>query len=133
MSLVLADTSALFAFLVGEDANHERALRGLRRVRERGHGLLASSYVLIETYALLGRRVGLEGIEVFRLRLEPLLSVRWVDAALHDRGLDLLLRRGRRDLSLVDAVSFQLMRDEGIEEALTFDPDFEREGFSSVA
>lgn len=41
-------------------------------------------------------------------------------------------RSGRGDPSLVDAVSFELMRAEGIEEAFAIDPDFEREGFSLV-
>lgn len=133
MNPVLADTSALFAFLVEEDVHHERALHGLRGLRERGVSLLTSSYVLLETYALLGRRVGLKGVAGFRRRLEPLLSVTWVDATLHERGLDLHLRRGRRQLSLVDAVSFELMRAERIREAFAFGVDFEREGFSLVA
>lgn len=133
MTVVLADTSALFALLVEEDVNHARARRAFRGLRERRVTLRTSSYVLLETYALLGRRVGVTGMKGFRDHLEPLLSVVWVAEALHARGLDLLLRRRRRRPSLVDTVSFELMRAEGIEEAFAFDPDFEREGFSPVA
>jgi predicted nucleic acid-binding protein len=36
-------------------------------------------------------------------------------------------------LSLVDAVSFLLMREEGIDEAFAYDRHFEREGFAIIA
>jgi hypothetical protein len=39
----------------------------------------------------------------FRAGFAPLLDVVWVDAMLHDGGLDLLLERQKRSLSPVDA------------------------------
>ena len=68
----------------------------------------------------------------FRADFAPLINVVWVDAALHDAGLDLLLERRKRLLSLVDAVSFVTMRQQHIDEAFAFDPDFAQEGFSLV-
>jgi predicted nucleic acid-binding protein len=65
--------------------------------------------------------------------MAPLIDVVWVDEALHEKGLDLLLERRKRTLSLVDTVSFIVMRERGIEEAFVFDPHFEQEGFSLVA
>ena len=62
----------------------------------------------------------------------PLVDVVWVDEALHQAGLDLLLDRGKRALSLVDAVSFIAMRQGDVGEAFAFDPHFEQEGFSLV-
>jgi predicted nucleic acid-binding protein len=41
-----------------------------------------------------------------------------------------LLDRKRRDVSLVDAVSFVVMRQRRLEHAFAFDPHFEDEGFS---
>lgn len=55
------------------------------------------------------------------------------DEALHDAGLDLLLDRRKRLLSLVDAVSFVTMRQGNVAEAFAFDPHFEQEGFSIVS
>jgi len=40
-----------------------------------------------------------------------------------------MLGRRRRQVSLVDAVSFVAMRQRKIEEAFAFDPHFEQEGF----
>jgi predicted nucleic acid-binding protein len=88
--------------------------------------------VVVETYALLGRRLGLEAVRGFRSDLAPLIEVVWVDETLHEAGLDLLLERRKRKLSLVDAVSFVTMRGRGIEEAFAYDPHFEQEGFVLV-
>ena len=57
----------------------------------------------------------------------------WVDALLHDAGLDLLVDRNKRRLSLVDAVSFVTMRRRHVDEAFAFDPHDEEEGFTLVA
>lgn len=132
MNRVFADTSAIYAILVATDANHARAKRILRQLSVRQAALVTSSYVLVESYALLGRRVGLDGVASLRDDLEPLLDVVWIDAALHERGLELLLERGLRTLSLVDAVSFVVIRAGELDEVFAFDRDFQREGFTLV-
>lgn len=132
MSAVFADTSGLLALLNAADENHDRARHAFASLGARQRPLVSTSFVLVETYALLGRRLGLEAVRSFRADVEPLLDVVWVDDALHNAGLDLLLERRRRLLSLVDAVSFVAMRRRLLEEAFAFDPDFEREGFSLV-
>jgi predicted nucleic acid-binding protein len=88
--------------------------------------------VLVETYALVGRRLGLDAVRSFRADFAPLLDVVWVDDAGHEAGLALLLDRRRRRVSLVDAVSFITMRQRRVGEAFAFDPQFEEEGFSLV-
>jgi predicted nucleic acid-binding protein len=47
--------------------------------------------------------------------------VLWGDPPTHDAALDELLDRGSRNLSLVDLVSFVVMRRRGINEAFAFD------------
>ena len=132
MSRAFLDTSAAYALLVASDANHEPAAAAFERLRAGDAALVTTSYVLIETYALLGRRVGGKAVRAFRDDLGPLLDVTWVDEGLHDRGLDLVLDRGDAGLSLVDAVSFLAMRDKGIDEAFAFDRHFEEEGFAPL-
>lgn len=68
-----------------------------------------------------------------RHSFEPLIDVVWVDESIHNAGLDLLLERRNRQLSLVDAVSFIAMRQRNLAEAFAFDPHFEQEGFSLVS
>ena len=132
MSAVFADTSGLLALLNAEDENHARAQRAFAGLGARRALLVSTSFVLVETYALIGRRLGLEAVRSFRADLAPLIEVIWVDEAIHNAGLDLLLDRRKRLLSLVDAVSFITMRQKNLDEAFAFDPHFEQEGFSLV-
>jgi predicted nucleic acid-binding protein len=122
--------SAIFALLDGGDASHARARRAFGRLREREALLVTTSYVLVETCALVGRRLGLAALRAFREDFTPLLDVIWVDAATHEAALDLLFERNKTSLSLVDAVSFVTMRRERIDEVFAFDRHFGDEGFT---
>jgi predicted nucleic acid-binding protein len=133
VSPVFVDTSALYALLVESDANHSRARSAFESLQRREAALVSSSYVLVEFYALLGRRVGLDAVAEFRKDFAPLLDIVWVDAELHDEGLELLLDRHRESLSLVDAVSFLVARRHVVDEVFAYDPDFQREGFTAVS
>jgi predicted nucleic acid-binding protein len=55
-----------------------------------------------------------------------------VDRELHDMGMESMLERGDRSLSLVDTISFLVMQRDGAHEAFAFDSHFEDEGFSIV-
>jgi predicted nucleic acid-binding protein len=133
VNAVFADTSGLLALLNAKDENHGRAERAFANLRTRRAPLLSTSFVLVETYALLGRRLGLDALQSFRTDFAPLIEVVWVDEALHNAGLDLLLDRRKRLLSLVDAVSFIAMRQKNVDEVFAFDPHFEQEGFSLIS
>lgn len=132
MSRVYSDTSALFALLVPTDEAHARARSAFSRLKAQEAVLVTTSYVLVETYILLQRRFGPSSVQSFREGFAPLFEVVWVGSKLHERGLDLLLRRGEKDLSLVDAVSFIVVRESRIDAVFCFDHHFEREGFTLV-
>jgi len=125
---VLIDTSAIFAFLVADDVAHGEALRLMGVLRERGARLITTSYVLVESYALVGRRVGPDGIAALRDALAPLIEVVWINRVRHDRALDRLQEAGTRRLSLVDCSCFVVCEELGIETAFAFDRHFERAG-----
>jgi predicted nucleic acid-binding protein len=132
LNAVFADTSALYALLVATDENHRRAALAFQGLERRRAALVTTSYVLVETYALLQRRVGAGAVRRFRMGMAALLDVFWIDGPLHDASLDLLLERSRSGISLVDAASFLVMRANGIEEAFAFDGHFRKAGFSLV-
>jgi predicted nucleic acid-binding protein len=129
MPPVFADTSGFLAFLSPDDEHHVEALQLFSIVAARRSPLLTTSYVTLETYALVGHRLGLGYVRQFRARFVPVLDVTWVRADLHERGLDDWLRFGSRDLSLVDTVSFAFMEERGLREALAFDRHFTDRGF----
>jgi len=121
---------ALLALLVGSDEAHEEAMEGFERVRAERASLVTSSYVLVETYALLQGRIGIGAVRIFREALVPLVEMLWVDEVAHERALDELLLRNTRKLSLVDATSFVLMRANRVDRAFTFDGHFREEGYT---
>jgi predicted nucleic acid-binding protein len=129
---VSIDTSAFFAVLDADDANHAAAGRIWKSLIEQREELVCSNYILIESFALLQRRLGLEAARVFQSDVAGMLQVRWVDEPLHAAGVSALLTAGRRQLSLVDCVSFELMRRLGLTTAFAFDQDFVDQDFTCL-
>jgi predicted nucleic acid-binding protein len=56
MTAVFADTSGLLALLNAKDQNHDRAAHAFAALRAKQAMLVTTSFVLVETYALVGRR-----------------------------------------------------------------------------
>ena len=131
-SAVFVDTSAVLALLVSTDSAHPAARTAFDTLAREDARLVTSSYVLLEIYALVARRLGLPALRRVREEFAPLLEVVWVDRELHEHGLDLLLGKARRRLSLVDAVSFGIMHARRIERAFAYDDHFAQHGFVTV-
>lgn len=127
---VFADTSGLYALLVGSDDDHAGVVRAFRGVVARQRPLRTTSYVAVETVALLQHRIGLEAVRDFDDHVFPLLSVEWVSDELHRRGMRRLSRENRRRLGLVDCVSLEFMRQHAIGDVLGLDRHFEEAGFA---
>jgi len=129
---VFADTSGLYAFVVRSDAGHGKAQRVLRGLWEAGRVVRTTSYVVIETTALLQSRSGLAAAHDFHEAVLPLIDIEWVGESLHRSGVARWRREDRRSLSLVDAISFTCMDEHGIRDAFTLDPDFDHAGFKRL-
>ena len=129
---VFVDTSALYALLVETEEDHRAVLRSFEQLLRKDRALFTTNYVVVESAALLQHRFGLAPIRDLVDRLLPVVTVRWVTEALHRRGFARLVARDRRQLSLVDCVSFEFMEEEGIQQALALDRDFEDEGFNTL-
>jgi predicted nucleic acid-binding protein len=130
---VFLDTSALLAVLDADEARHHEAAEIWRRLLERDASIVTTNYVLVETYALTQRRLGSAAVRLLTDEILPVVEVEWIQRDLHERAVSALITADRRDLSLVDAVSFQAMRQRGITRAFAFDRHFEGAGFSVAA
>ena len=118
------DTSALYALLVRTEERHAGVLRSFRALLEERRALWITSYVLVETTALLQHRIGLPAVRDLLEHVVPVLSVEWVSERLHRKAVERLLREDRRRLSLVDCVSLEFMRSQGLRDALALDSHF---------
>lgn len=125
------DTSALYALIDEDDTNHARASASLLSLR--GGELVTHTYVIVETLALVGRRLPWAATEQLIDSFLPLIDVRPVDEALHRAAAIAYREAGAPRVSLVDRTSFAFMRAMGIDTAFAFDEDFTRNGFARTA
>lgn len=134
MRLLFVDTGGWVAVADRSDQYHSEAAAFYRSVFSRYHRLITTELVLAESYALLRRGIG-TGLAV--RWLDSLLASSRVEIVFADIGLlrqarSLLTRYSDQDFSLTDAVSFAVMRQPRVREALSFDKHFLIAGFRCV-
>lgn len=126
---IFIDTSAFLAVLDKDDANHANAAPFWEKIISGGDRLLCHNYILVETSALVLRRLGTEALRVFEQDIVPILRVIWVTEDIHAAAVGAQLVASRRSLSLVDCVSFEVMRRTGVRAAFAFDRHFAASGY----
>jgi uncharacterized protein len=131
MKLVFADTFYFFAFVNPQDAAHRRAIRFSQNSAT---PLITTGWVLTEVADGLAKT---PNRHLFRFLLRMLDSsasnrIEWGDAPLFRRGAALYDARPDKKWSLTDCISFVVMREHGITEALTGDHHFEQAGFTAL-
>jgi uncharacterized protein len=129
---IFTDTSAFLAVLDAGDANHAAAKALWEKKIAAGDVLICHNYILVETSALISRRLGLEAVRIFESDIVPILRVEWVTRDIHNAAVGALLVAARRTLSLVDCVSFEVMRKTGITAAFAFDRHFPEYGYKLI-
>jgi predicted nucleic acid-binding protein len=129
---MFADTSGLYAALDARDAYHPLARDAWERFRSQQEPLITSNYIVVELIALINRRLGVGAARIIERDFLPVLQIVWADEAAHGRAMAALLTANSRNLSLVDCVSFVLMRDLGLDSVFTFDAHFREQGFRCV-
>ena len=125
---MLLDTSGLLCFHHRAEPQHAEAVQFFQAAPLR----LTHNYVLAEFVALsLSRGLPRQAALSFVADLQDNAAVQviYVSEALHRAAVAHLQQRPDKHWSLCDAVSFQLMSQHGILEALTTDHHFEQAGF----
>ena len=131
MKSVFADTSFYLAVVNPKDALHARAMRASSRFRGR---VVTTHYVLMELGNALCRaehRASFTAL-IRQLRGDPDTIIVPASDDLFDLGLDLFTRRIDKDWSLTDCISFEVMDQRRIAEALTEDHHFTQAGFRAL-
>lgn len=126
--MIFLDTSEIYALADVSDSNHDKSVGILQIALQSGQPIITHSYILVESAALLQRRLGL-GTALAFLEEAKGFEVIWIDKELHDQAVQQLRNEKTSKLSLVDALSFVIMRREGICSYLGFDKHFDNAGF----
>ena len=99
---VIIDTSAFYALMSANDSFHRRAADTYERLIDREQELWTTSYALVETMALVHRRLGFAVLAEFVQRIEGTVRVFWVESAIHNQALSQFAANRGNGLSFVD-------------------------------
>jgi len=128
---LLADTSALLALVLADDAHHPEAREFLRQRRSANVRFVMTDLILAETVTRLRART--DAVRAAAFAVDALASRRYdlvfVDVGLLRGALDQMKRFADKRLSLTDCVSFETLERLGLGGAFTFDRDFRDCGF----
>jgi predicted nucleic acid-binding protein len=127
---IFIDTSAFLAILNIEDQFHPPAKQSWDEILSSSTALYSSNYIILETTTLLQHRFGIDAIRLFESEIQPVIELVWVDELMHRQALSALLAANRRNLSLVDCTSFEIVRRIGLDSVFTFDKHFSEQGFT---
>ena len=131
MTAVFADSFYYLAVMNADDAAHERAVRVSDSL---GGPVVTTAWVLTEVADALaapGQRSGFLAL-LEALRVDPEVSIVPPNEDLFEAGISLYSRRPDKDWSLTDCISFVVMQQRGMTEALTGDRHFEQAGFTAL-
>ena len=125
---MLLDTSGLLCCFDASDSRHLQAIQAYSNASVR----LTHNYVIAEFIALSQAR-SMPRPQSLAFAADILtdteVEVVWVDPALHQEAMKLLQTRLDKTYSLSDAVSFTIMSQRNLLDALTTDRHFEQAGF----
>lgn len=133
MEKIFVDTSALYALISTQDQQIKLAAATWQEALERGDILFTNNYVLVECFALIQSRLGVEFARALQSNIVPFLQVDWICEQQHVSIVNDVFTANRRQLSLVDCSCFETMRRLGINKVFTFDEHFREQGFEVIS
>jgi len=134
MTDVLLDTSYAIALSVSNDEHHERALRLADQLEAEGIGLNTTRAIILEIgNALAGLRYRKAAVQLLdALENDPQVEVVPITEELCARAFELYRNRPDKDWGLIDCISFNVMEERRIRDALTTDDHFRQAGFRAL-
>jgi predicted nucleic acid-binding protein len=128
------DTSAWYPLMVSAHPDHARLAAALRAAIAAHRRLVTTNLVVAETHALLLRRAGRPAALAFVRTVDdpPNVVVRSTRDLERAAERDWLARYADQDFSYTDAVSFSVMTERRIRDALSLDHHFAVAGFQTL-
>ncbi|MDT7778430.1 MAG: uncharacterized protein QOC99_942 [Acidobacteriota bacterium] len=134
MRPLFIDAGYLIALESLDDQHHNSATQHWRGLLPSLPRLVATSYVFDEVVTFFNsRNRNAKAVEVGESLLRsPSVEFVHIDEALFQEGWQFFRKHRDKSYSLTDCVSFVLMNQRGIREALTFDRHFVQAGFDRL-
>lgn len=131
MNRVFVDTAFVVALVNEKDQHHTRAVE-LADAFD-GFPLITTDAVLLEVGNALARNFKAQAAEIIEDFLtSDEVEIVTLDAALFQRAFDLYRTHADKSWGMTDCISFTVMRERGITDALTNDKDFRQAGFNAL-
>lgn len=129
---IYVDTSGFYAMLVRTDNKHAAVLRILKEARRRKRHFVSSDYVLDETATLFKARGLAHLLEPFFSKLDESRAFRieWTDSERFRECRAFFLKHSDQEWSFTDCLSFCVMKQFRLLDALTKDAQFQQAGFN---
>ena len=128
---ILIDTSAFFALFCETDRFHESASSVYQDLTDRRQTLWTTSYALVETSALMHRRLGFEVVSEFSGWWQSNLQILWMDERSHTEAWTRFIDNRGQNLSFVDWTIVIASREMDAP-VFTFDGGFANQGLRVV-
>jgi predicted nucleic acid-binding protein len=131
---IFLDTAYVNALINTRDQWHEKAISWPKRLSVVRRTLLTTEFILIEigdSLATIRYRTE-AGTAIVRLTSSSFVIVAPATSKLFNAGLDLFRQRQDKTWGLTDCMSFVVMRERQLSEALTTDDDFVQAGFRAL-
>ncbi len=120
--MIFADSSYFIALAREKDRWHKDALKLAEKIND---PLLVSDLIISESVTMLG---SLEGGKVGKLLYEYFLDnckIEFIDSEMLAKGMETFLKYDG-SISLADAVSVEMMKENRIKKIISFDADFDK-------
>jgi uncharacterized protein len=134
MTEIFLDTSFAIALSSVTDQNHVRAVQLANQIETDKTRLVTTQAILLEIgNALSKQRHRVAAIQLLEsLETDPSVEVVLFTNSLYKLAFNLFKQREDKEWGLVDCISFIVMQDRGITDALTADTHFQQAGFRAL-
>lgn len=134
MSRMFLDAGVAIAAGLKRDQRHDEIAKLWPRLLQEGAQLTTTSFVVDEVVTFLnGKREHSAAIAIGKILIDsPRVELVHVDQELFAAGWDFFVQHVDKRYSLTDCISFVVMQERGLRQALTFDRHFVQAGFECV-
>lgn len=134
MNKVFLDTAFPIALANKKDQYHQKAISLSEQIESTNSSIITSRAILLEIGNTLAKlRVRKIAIDLLSfLEAKPNLEIMPITEELYRKAFDLFKERMDKEWGLIDCISFVVMQDQDIKDALTPDIHFRQAGFKPL-